>query len=155
MVDAVHLKGGEELIRKLEKYLGDMDPDTELHVGFLSKAQYPDGTPVAQVAAWNEYGSTEGEKGAFRPPRPFFRIAISKHKEEWRDALLNALRYYQDAKKAFDGVGKLITEQVQASIRDLVAPPLSPVTIKAKGHSKPLIETSHMLNSVDYEIVKK
>ena len=49
-------------------------------------------------------------------------------------------------------MGEHIKDQLQGSIRDLMEPALSPVTIAKKGFSKPLIETSHMLNSVDYDI---
>ncbi len=55
-------------------------------------------------------------------------------------------------KRCWGWMGEHIKGQLQGSIRDLMEPALSPVTIAKKGFSKPLIETSHMLNSVDYDI---
>ena len=40
-------------------------------VGFFASAKYPDGTPAAAVAAWNEFGTET------IPERPFIRNAIS------------------------------------------------------------------------------
>ena len=47
----------------------------EVDVGFFSTATYPDGTPVAAVAAWNEFGTQRGGRPHI-PERPFFRRAI-------------------------------------------------------------------------------
>ena len=41
-----------------------------IDVGFFSTAKYPDGTPVAAVAAWNEFG-TERNGQQHVPERPF------------------------------------------------------------------------------------
>ena len=47
-----------------------------LQVGFYSTARYQDGTPVTNVAAWNEFG-TRNKDGTVRvPERPYFRNAI-------------------------------------------------------------------------------
>ena len=47
-----------------------------VNVGFFDTDQYPDGTYVAQVAYWNEFGT----KGM--PARPFMRQTIAAHKDE-------------------------------------------------------------------------
>jgi hypothetical protein len=41
---------------------------------------------------------------------------------------------------------------LQQSIRDTNDPPLAQATIARKGFAKPLIDTSVMINSVDYEV---
>ena len=43
----------------------------ELQVGFFATAKYPDGTPVTNVAVWNEFGTGR------IPERPFFRQALA------------------------------------------------------------------------------
>lgn len=60
----------------------------QLKVGFIDGATYPDGTPVAMVAATNEYGRPENNQ----PPRPFFRNAIAEHESEWTDAIARGIR---------------------------------------------------------------
>ena len=50
----------------------------EVEVGFYSTAKYKDGTPLTNVALWQEFG-TNGTNGVGKiPERPFFRIAIRK-----------------------------------------------------------------------------
>ena len=49
-------------------------------------------------------------------------------------------------------MGEHIKGQLQGSIRDLMEPALSPVTIAKKGFDKPLIWHGVMLNSVDYDV---
>ena len=46
-------------------------------VGFFQDSRYPDGTPVTNIAAWNEFGTSRGI-----PERPFFRLAIAGAEDE-------------------------------------------------------------------------
>ena len=145
------IKGGEKLRRKLEDILAATKRASVVRVGFLRGATYPTkaGTTVALVAVVQDFGAPS--RGI--PPRPFFRNAIAKHKGEWPgelQKLLKAANY--DAVKALTMMGDRMRGEVQQSIRDTNAPPLKPATIKRKGFAKPLIETSHMLNSVDFEV---
>lgn len=55
--------------------------------------------------------------------------------------------------EAMAKVGEIIKGQLQNSIRQLTDPPLKQSTIEQKGSDKPLIETGHMLNTVDYEVI--
>lgn len=87
------------------------------------------------------------------PPRPFFRNAIRKYGPQWgadMAAIIKANGF--DAAKVLGLMGMRIKGQIQQSIVDLVSPPLAKSTIARKGSTKPLIETGHMLASVDYEI---
>ena len=56
----------------------------EIQVGFFETAVYPDGTPIAYVAAIQEFGH-----GAI-PPRPFLRPAAADNKDKWASSLLLA-----------------------------------------------------------------
>jgi len=153
----VEIKGGdryESFFNNLEKKLSK---NTSVKVGFLSGATYPDGTSVAMVAAVNEYGKTEtNEKGdvVIQPPRPFMRNTVAKRTKAWVKNLATAIKATNyDIPASFKLVGQGMKEDVQNSIRTFRDPPLKEATIKAKGFAKPLIDTSHMLNSVDYEVV--
>ena len=44
-------------------------------VGFFATSKYRDGTPVTNVAAWNEFGTQRNGK-QHSPPRPFMRTAV-------------------------------------------------------------------------------
>lgn len=145
----MELKGGTKLAETLAKYAAGVTNAQSVKVGFLAGASYPDGTSVASVAAFNEFGvPSRGQ-----PPRPFFRTMIADKKDEWGPALGDALSANGgDAHKALELVGEGIKGQLQASIVALESPPLAPSTIKAKGFAKPLIDTGHMLNSVGVEV---
>lgn len=119
----------------------------EVSVGFLEGATYPDGTPVAAVAYWNEFGNSE------QPARPFFRQMIAKESQSWPKKMAKLAKATDyDGDKVLGLMGEDIQGAIKQSINDLQSPPLAPSTIKAKGFSKPLIDTSHMINSVGYEV---
>lgn len=141
--------GGAALEAKLAELAEKLGDGKTLRVGFLEGATYPDGQSVPMVAAANEYG----DPAMNRPPRPFFRNMIAEKSPEWpHDIAKIAEATGYDAETMLGLMGENIKSQLQGSIRDLMEPALSPVTIAKKGFSKPLIETSHMLNSVDYDI---
>jgi hypothetical protein len=142
------ISGGAKLAAYLKKWVDATAGGPYVKVGFLAGAAYPDGTPVAAVAAFNEFG------GRDRPPRPFFRNMVAQRGSTWGAATATALKTSgNDVNKALDLVGQGIKGQLQQSIVDLTDPPLAASTVRAKGFDKPLISTGHMLNSVDYEVV--
>lgn len=143
------IKGGEAFRRRLEEIRRLLAQPMSLKVGFLENARYPDGTPVGMIAAIQDFGAPR----AGIPPRPFFRNMIAKHKDEWPKALAALLKAnHYDAEIALDLAGAAIAGQLRQSIVDTNAPPLKPATIRRKGFDKPLVETGHMLNSVDHEV---
>lgn len=59
-----------------------------------------------------------------------------------------------DVRRALDLLGGWFAGQVKLTITSgKVTPPLAASTISAKGSSKPLIDTSLMLNSISHEVV--
>lgn len=141
--------GGEALEKKLAELAERLGESKTLRVGFLEGATYPDGESVPMVAAANEFG----DPAMNRPPRPFFRNMIADKSPQWGDDIGKiAVATNYNTSTLLPLMGERIKDQLQGSIRDFYDPPLSPYTIKKKGNDKPLIETSHMLNSVDYDI---
>ncbi len=127
--------------------------DKQLKVGFIDGATYPDGTPVAMVAATNEYGNPANNQ----PPRPFFRNAIAEHESEWMDAISRGLQKGVPLEDVLAVVGEKAVGDVVQSIATLMDPPLSPATIasrKSKGNAstKPLVDTKVMIRDVHYEV---
>ena len=53
--------GGEGVLRALETIARGTQDNPVLRVGFLEDKQEDDGTPVAQVAFWNEFGARIGK----------------------------------------------------------------------------------------------
>lgn len=141
--------GGEALERKLRELAERLGNGVAVKVGFLSGATYPDGTPAAMVAAVNEFG----DPGRNQPPRPYFRNMIQLNKSSWGKMVYAALKQSDfDPEQTMEICGEIIRGQLQQSIRNFDSPALAASTIRRKGSSKPLVETGHMLNSVDFEV---
>lgn len=143
------VRGGKDFERHLSEIARMLGGERALRVGFLSKATYPGGTPVALIAAIQNWGAP----AAGIPPRPFFSNMIAEKMGEWPRAigsLLLANGY--DALRVLQLTGEAVAGQLRQSIVDFDNVPLAPSTIKRKGFSKQLVDTAHMLNSVDYEV---
>ena len=140
-------RGGQKL-KKLLAQAGKVEVK-EVEVGFFPESRYDDGTPVAAVAAWNEFGTET------IPERPFFRRAIAKMEEEGLAKVLgkgiDRERLVIDRRVA-DKIGAYAAEQVQQSITDLKEPPNAPETIRRKGSDDPLIDTGRMRRSVTWRV---
>lgn len=138
------MSASDTLARKLAEIANKMSGS--VNVGFMEDATYPDGTPVAAVAFWNEYGASG-------PPRPFFRNMIAKESPTWGPKVATlAVRDDYNGPKILETMGQDIQGALIQSINDLTTPALAESTIKRKGFDKPLIESSHMVNSTDYEV---
>jgi hypothetical protein len=139
------ISGGDKLAEALREFSRKASRAAKVDVGFMENATYPDGTSVPLVAAINEFGAPS--RG--QPPRPYFRRMIKKCSPAWPAMIADFLRQTKyDSKRTLELTGKVIEVQLQQSIEELVSPPLAPSTIARKGFEKPLIETSHMINSV-------
>jgi hypothetical protein len=154
----VRLTGGKRFEAAVKEIAGRLSNPGTLRVGFLENATYPDGKYVAEVAAYNEFGHNivrEGKVIGYCPPRPFFRNMIAKESKGWPAAVAKQLKLTNyDPGKALERSGLGIKGQLQQSIKDTNEPPLAASTIARKGFDKPLIDTGHMFNSVDFEVKK-
>jgi hypothetical protein len=132
--------------RKLKEIASRMSGSVE--VGFLENAKYDDGTPVAAVAFWDEYGASG-------PPRPFFRNMIAKEMPSWPDKVASeAKRTNNNGPEILAAMGLEIQGALIQSINDFTTPGNADSTIARKGFDKPLIESSHMVNSTGYRVIK-
>jgi hypothetical protein len=146
------MRGGEKVTALLQQIAHQVSQPYTLRVGFLEKATYPDGKPVAMIAMIQEFGAPK----VGIPPRPYFRNMIAAKKDEWPSAVGDLLVDNDyDLRAALDLAGFAIAGQLRQSIQDLWHPPLAPSTVARKGFDKPLIDTGHLFNSVDHEVVRK
>lgn len=102
-----------------------------------------------EKAVWNEFGTRRGI-----PERPFMRNAMRNNRAAYRDALRKSASKILLGETALATVlnklGILAQGDIQAEITSLNSPPLSPRTIRAKGSSKPLIDTGAMRQAVTW-----
>jgi hypothetical protein len=174
-------RGGDRASKHLKELTEKLSGAKTLRVGFLSGSKYPNGTPVAFVAAVQEWGAPK----VGVPPRPFFRSMVANHKQEWPEAVAGLLKDNDyDVQRTLELTGEAIAGQLRTSIINTNSPPLSPTTLmlrkmfgnhpeKIRGRdvvearhrvaagesyagvsTKPLVWTAHMLNSVDFEVVE-
>jgi hypothetical protein len=175
---------GKRIMKELGKLRG-----MAVHVGFtagkkghgagnepVAADDYEGGTTVAEVASWNEYGTSA------IPSRPFMRDAFDKNAGDRDDKIKKLVGRVidgsLDAETALKKLGADHVGQIQAEIRDGDFAPNAYSTVaakakKAKGGatpeeikankqastgkalSTPLIDTGRMRQSVHYVIGKK
>lgn len=127
----------------------------KLRVGWFPSSKYPDGTYVAQVSLWNEFGTKS------MPPRPFIRPTIANEKSTYaKYANKLVKRRGVSADDVLSDIGNLMKTDIQKTISLITEPKLSPVTLafrRERGNSstKPLIDTDYMITSINYDIVKR
>ena len=142
--------GGDRLERIIRAAKQSNVPSVD--IGFFSTARYQDGTPVAAVAAANEFGVRLSDGGTEIPERPFFRRAIARMEEELPALLESQIENGVLDPAAAGRTGAWIAGKVQDSIVRMRQPPNSPATIARKGSSNPLIDTGHMRQSVTWKV---
>lgn len=146
---SVTVSGGDKLKATLQK-LGQ-DRVKTVKAGFYDKAAYPDGTPIVDVAIWNEFGTETA------PARPFMKNAFNKNNEKWFK-LFNKMLMQQvaanklDIKQIFNTIGLVMQGDIRDSIVKGNYVPNSPTTIAIKGKDSTLRDTNVMLNAVQYEV---
>ena len=131
------------LASALKKY---SDMNASVRVGVLENATYPDGTPVAMVAFWNEYGTKTS------PVRAFFRATVSDQKKNWVLSVQNLMKMHDDPKKVMGLIGEHMRGQIVQSINTWTDPPNAPYTVRMKGFQKPLVWSGQMMRSISYEV---
>lgn len=126
-------------------------------VGFFEGSKYPDGTPVAYVAAIQEFGYASGGI----PPRPFMRPTIAQEQANWRGLVERGVRGIpagrRTAAQVMEGLGLQAAGDMRRAIAEVTTPALAPSTLaarKSRGNSsqKPLVDTRIMLPSLTHQV---
>ena len=168
-------------LRDLKKRMKSLE-EYSAQAGWFESARYDDGVPVAQVAIYNEYGTSR------IPPRPFMRPTAESQKGEWSrttgKVVSQVLRGKMSAEQGMTLVAQKAAGDIRQTITQVFEPELSPVTVLlrqwrkegkyitgktvgdaaravAEGQrgegvtTKPLIDTGHMLATCTGIAVKK
>jgi hypothetical protein len=120
-------------------------------VGVPAGKTEADGTSIAEIAAWNEFGT------ATAPERPAFRrLGEARHRADF--IRLNAANLIRIAEgrmteeAALGQLGAVAAGKVKQEIADGDFVPNAPSTIAAKGSSKPLIDSGQLRQSITWEL---
>lgn len=112
------------------------------------------GLTVVQVATFHEFG-VEGN-GVNIPERSFLRATIDENRAQYKALIRAAVRDVLTGKltqgRALGIIGTKVQADVIRRIDDGIAPANAPATIRAKGSSKPLIDTGQLKQSITYVV---
>lgn len=112
-----------------------------------------DGTPLAVVAAANEFGTET------IPARSFIRSTIDESKEEIRSVQRRALTAVVLGRitpaRGLGIIGQLVQSKIQAKIASNIPPPNAPATIAKKGSSRTLIDSGNLRQAITYTVHTK
>ena len=133
--------------------------ELSIKAGILEDAGSRDGVPVAEYAAWNEYGVPGTEEKWAIPPRPFIRGYVDDNGEKIKNIQEMLVAQVIDGKidpdTAADKLGKNTKEGIKHYIKTSSNfTPNAPATVKRKGTNRPLVETGLLRRSVNYKVVK-
>ena len=111
------------------------------------------GTRVAEYALDNEFGTHK------IPARPFIGTATDEQGAGWVDTVKKQVPLVLTQKMKLsvlmDTVGKKMRFAIKDQIKFITIPKNAPATIEKKGFDNPLIDTGLMLETVDYEVIKR
>ena len=136
---------------KFWKTLRDIG-EKEVSVGFFPEDVYDDGTPISEIAAYNDLGTSH------IPARPFMEQAVDGHTSEIERAIEEAYECIVEGDNLetfYHIIGAFLQGLVQKEISSGNFVPNAPATIRKKGSAQPLIDTGRMKQSVRYHIRKR
>lgn len=123
--------------------------DQEIAVGYprgesgSGNAHYENGASILEVAVWNNDGAADGV-----PERAFMELAAKLIKPEARKMLLEAMPKVLAGEMSMDQLqtrlGLMGEDKIREAINEGAWAPNSPVTIRRKKSSKPLIDKGDM-----------
>jgi hypothetical protein len=104
---------------------------------------------IAEVAFWNEYGTSN------IPERSFIRATIDANRKRLERETQKLYRKVVDGKidtkKALDMLGLRIQEMIKQTILEQNDPPNAPSTVERKGFNNPLVDSRQLWRSIAYK----
>lgn len=142
----VTFSGGKKIQALFEK--GGKGGVKKVDIGVFSNTKYQDGTLVAAVAAWNEFGTQD------IPERPALRNANKENEKN----LLKIIKLNVDPetmvvpRSLAVKLGLFHRGAMQKSIIALRDPANADITKKAKKSTNPLIDTGLYVKSITFKV---
>lgn len=126
-----------------------------VEVGILENApDYPDGTPILEVAAYTEFGGDGGNPPAYHWLRKSAKIDHSFHRKQ----IIAALKHPAGSIRTglLHALGKRSVELIADHVEnnDIGMQSNKESTQKRKGGDTPMVDTKHMIQSLDYRVGK-
>lgn len=142
----------------IENFKDRVDIVIGFPMGKASSIQYPDGTPLIDVAVYNNYGTFNEDGSVHIPARPFMDIGGFKASVQLKPLIKKLIRAVREGKIPFEQAANILGAKAAAimknTIRDLKEPPNAPYTIRKKKSDNPLVDTGLLMQSVTWELRK-
>lgn len=136
--------------KHIKKEIRKMDK-AHVKVGLQQNGGSHNGTTLAMIGFWNEFGTSN------IPERPFIRTTADQRRQAYANiAAREADKIIQGKSTVFRSLsmlGQVAESDVKKKITSIRIPPNAASTIRKKGSDNPLIDTGRMRASVRY-IVK-
>lgn len=118
-----------------------------LSVGVVKSQTHGD-TTTATIYRYMEEGTSRA------PARPTLALGVKNgvNTMAFRKALQHHVARQASGYTASQLLGDVLARAVKKEIEQIQQPALSPVTIKLKGSSKPLIHTRKLINSISWKV---
>lgn len=151
----VEWKGGSGTEATLRRLIAKYGNGAGVQVGFFEGDRYTSvdrrgkkrkPLPIAQVAFWNNYGTTK------IPRRDFMGATVRGGVAWWAKDMAILIQQGKSAEQAVAIIGKIMQEDVVTSIKNWSQPPNSDRWAKIKGFNKPLIDEGSMQRAVGYSV---
>lgn len=161
---------------KLWNHLKSNLRDYKVEAGWFENTRYDDNTPVAYIAAVQNYGTAQAGKGhtTVIPARPFMdnaqnRVKGTEGKQILLQEMLRVFEGKQTMEQATNRLALWAKGVIQEEIKNLTSPPLAEATIKNRERrykskskqkkksttiAKPLVDTGIMLATVQSKVTK-
>ena len=121
----------------------------EIRAGVLPSAgNGKKGTPIAEYATYNEYGTEK------IPSRPFMATSADENKG-WNTPVKRAIGDIIDGAEVIsqmNTVGKKMKDDIKKNVGTHRFKPLKPATVKKKGHDIQLIDSGALYDAIDFEV---
>lgn len=170
-VKIISARGGKSKRDQIEKMFRGLD-GVEIRVGFVGNSTVKrvrgkrgrartnrQGTTVAAVAFWHEFGTPKMKARPFM--RPAFADGLGAARRGILRAVRGAIKRGGPEAKPFLRMANGHVAAIQKAIRDVSAPPLRPSTLRNRFRQtgdrspNPLIDTGQMIQSVSFIIERR
>lgn len=154
---------------------------TKVQVGWFPSSQYEDGTKVAEVAIWQEFGTKTA------PARPFMRPTVANESGNWGKSMAPDVKDFisgnESVNDLYSKVGLVVEGDIIKTIALITEPPLTDTTLLLRRwrnegrmidksvvieaylavtsgnppslstNTKPLNDTGYMISTLTHEVV--
>ena len=142
--------GGNRIYNKLDQLKRRVSENSGVFVGVPAGNSDEDGTPLAVIAAANEFGTSR------IPERSFLRVPLRASQQDFANVFRNQLPLVAQGEltllQLMEQLGARAVSVSQGAISEGIQPANDPATVRQKGSSTPLVDTGRLRQSITYVV---